>query len=83
MLPMDFITLIEELHQKYVVSDQRYGVGTEVSKVFFKDGTNIEERYYGMIFSYDISNKVYLVKYSDGDEEEYTEEEVTAIVIRS
>ena len=83
MLPMDFITLIEELHQKYVVSEQRYGVGTEVSKVFFKDGTNIEERYSGMIISYNMSNKVYLVKYSDGDEEEYTEEEVTAIVIRS
>ena len=37
MLPKGFTLLIEEMHDKYIVRQQRYATGQRMSKVFFDE----------------------------------------------
>ena len=81
-LPNDFEILIDGMYNKYVVSVQRYKVGTKVRKVFYRPNTTIEANYLGYIESYNIRKQVYLVKYDDGDIEEINEENIAKIVVK-
>ena len=74
--------MIDGMYNKYVVSVQRYKVGTEVRKVFYRPNTTIEANYLGYIDSYSVRKQVYLVKYDDGDIEEITEENIAKIVVK-
>ena len=74
--------MIDGMYNKYVVSVQRYKVGTKVRKVFYRPNTTIEANYLGYIESYNIRKQVYLVKYDDGDIEEINEENIAKIVVK-
>ena len=61
-------------------SKQKYAVGTTVSKVFF-DPEELEHRpFAGTVIRYDRKEKLYLVRYEDGDKEELDEEEISTII---
>ena len=59
---------------------QMYAVGTTVSKVFFDEEMGEERPFSGSVIGYDTEEKLYSVKYEDGDEEELNEQELSKII---
>jgi len=58
----------------------KYAVGTTVSKVFYSEDDGEDRLFFGEVISYDYDEKLYSVKYEDGDEEEIDEGGLSTIV---
>lgn len=63
------------------ITRNKYPCGTSVSKVFVDDKNGTKRAFSGSIIGYDKKDKLYKVKYDDGDEEELDEGDLTKIVV--
>ena len=60
----------------------KYSIGAHVSKVFDDPKTGKERPFSGTIVSYDNYEKLYKVRYEDGDEEELDEGDIGKIIVK-
>lgn len=60
----------------------KYSIGAHVSKVFGDPKTGKERPFSGTIVSYDNYEKLYKVRYEDGDEEELDEGDIGKIIVK-
>ena len=60
---------MEKMNKLGQTKKPRYKAGTSVSKIFYDDDTGMERPFTGKVMTFNHKEKVYLVKYEDGDEE--------------
>ena len=80
MLPKGFTLLIEEMHDKYIVRQQRYATGQRMSKVFFDEITGEQRSFSGTVIGFDVERELYEVRYDDGDGEELYEDDLSKLL---
>jgi len=80
MLPKEFTLLIEEMHDKYIVRQQRYATGQRMSKVFFDEVTGEQRSFSGTVIGFDVERELYEVRYDDGDGEELYEDDLSKLL---
>ena len=61
-------------------SKPKYPIGTSVSKEFYSEEDGEERPFSGEVISYDMGEKLYSVRYEDGDEEDLNEGDLSEIV---
>ena len=82
MLPVSFTLLVEEMHEKYVVGQQKFETGRRLSKVFYDEETGKERIFLGTVAGYDVGRGIYKVVYDDGDWEELFEDSLSDLLLK-
>ena len=82
MLPVSFTLFIEEMHEKYVVGQQKFETGQRLSKIFYDEDTGEERSFLGTVAGYDVGRVIYKVVYDDGDWEELFGDSLSDLLLK-
>ena len=66
---------------KASASERKYNIGATVSKLFYSAEEKKYRPFAGVVAAYDYDEKLYLVRYEDGDEEELPEKDLSLILV--